>query len=188
MHDPEATCAEDDADDDITDKEGDLVEVEADAELLVIAARFIVCTGCVQTGCCDSVVCEKVLESTSTLELPAVDVEANAEACEEDAVVGSGRPEWPGKGGNILTPANANRLGRCNFPWNPDLFLNGCPGDGEMFLDAPLSPRRFWVPFGVHRGEVSAPPNDAADEEAQALLVATPPTVCVSEDAAEVEA
>jgi len=89
VHDPEVTCAEDDAVDDITDKEGDLVKVEADAKLLVMSARFTICTGCFQTGSCDSVVCEEVLESTSTLELSAVDVEADAEACEEEAVVRS---------------------------------------------------------------------------------------------------
>lgn len=88
MYDPELTCAEDNADDDITDKEDDRVKVEADAELLAMAARLIVCTGCNQTGSCDPVACEAVLESAWMLELSIVDVEADAEACEEEAVVG----------------------------------------------------------------------------------------------------
>ena len=85
MYDPALTCAEDNADDDITD---DRVTVDADAELLAVAARFIVCTGCNQTGCCDPVACEEVLESASVLALSVVDVEADAEVCEEEAGVG----------------------------------------------------------------------------------------------------
>ncbi len=88
MYDPEATCAEDNAEDDITDKGDARVKVEADAELLVKAARFIGYTGCNQTGFRGSVACEEVLESASTLELSVVDVEADASACEEEAVAG----------------------------------------------------------------------------------------------------
>jgi hypothetical protein len=110
VHDPEATCDEDDdADDDITDKEEDLVKVEADAELLVMSARFIVFTGFVQTG---ARVSEEVLEPASTFESSAVHVEADDEACEEETAVSFERPKWSGKGGNILTPGDANRLGR----------------------------------------------------------------------------
>lgn len=88
-YDPEATCEEDNADDDIMDEGDGRVKVEADAELLVKAARFIICTGFTQRGSRGSVACEKVLESASTLELSAVDVEVDAKACEEEAVVGS---------------------------------------------------------------------------------------------------
>lgn len=79
------TCVEDDADDDITD---DRVMVETNTELLVMAARFIGYTGCNQIGSCDPVAREEVLDSASMLELSVVDVEADAEACEEEAVVG----------------------------------------------------------------------------------------------------
>ena len=88
VYDPETTWAEDKADDDITDEGDGRVKVEADAELLVKAARFIVYTGFTQRGSRDSMTCEEVLESASTLELSAVDVETYAEACEEEAVVG----------------------------------------------------------------------------------------------------
>ena len=68
-----------------------MVEADADAKFLEVAARFNLATGCPQTGPCEEVVCEEVLDSASTLELEplGVDVEADAEACAED-VFGTG--------------------------------------------------------------------------------------------------
>ena len=49
-YDLEASCAEDDAVDNIVDNEEEHVKVQANAKLLVVAACFNVCTGCNQTG------------------------------------------------------------------------------------------------------------------------------------------
>ena len=141
-YDPEASWVEDDeededdADDDKMDIEGERVRVQADA-LVVAAARFIVCTGCAQRGPCGSVGCEDVLDSASALgpESPnvGVGVEVDAEACEDDAVVG---PEWPYglvNGGNTLTAGDANFVGWFSLPPTPGPLLNGFLNGGRSF-------------------------------------------------------
>ena len=110
--DPEASCAEGGADDNIADNVGECVKVEADARLLVAAAHFSICTGCNQTGPHALVAHEGVLESGSRFELSAVDVEVDSEACEE-AMVRPEQQSWSGKGGNILMPTSW--LERCKY-------------------------------------------------------------------------
>jgi hypothetical protein len=140
--DPKASCAGGEADG-ITDKVDERVKVEVDAELRAMPARFNVRTGCAQTGPCGTAVCDSVLESGLIFEvgLFGVDVEADAEACEEEAMVGPEGPQGSGNGGSILTPGDTNRLGWFSFLLNSDLFLDCCPNE-EVFWRVPLSPRR----------------------------------------------
>ena len=108
------------------DTEGERVKVQAD-DLAVAAARVIVCTGVAQTGPCGSVGCGDMLESASALDTGSSDVgvgvEVDADAGEDDAMVG---PEWSyelGNGGNSLTAGDAN-LGRFSLPPIPGPLLN----------------------------------------------------------------
>ena len=49
---------------------------------------------------------KEVLESALGFKLSAVDVEADAEACEDKAMVRPEQPNWSGKGGNTLMPGS----------------------------------------------------------------------------------